>query len=114
MAKRPIPIAYDIAAAQPKSSRRRIGTILILAIVILVPLVMDGAALCYGQWCSITGRSTRVSTPIIDTISSAFHDTKDALEDLLAPSFTRVFREPGVAIPIALVLIVCGATLLRR
>jgi hypothetical protein len=113
MAKSPIPIAYEIPPARPKSSRSHIGVMLILAIII-VPIVVEGAALCYGQWCSITGRSTRVSTPIIDTVSSVFRDTKDTFEDLLSPSFTRVFREPGVAIPIALVLIVCGMMLLRR
>jgi hypothetical protein len=113
MAKSPIPIAYEIPPARPKSSRSHIGTILILAIII-VPIVVEGAALCYGQWRSITGRSTRVSTPIIDTVSSVFHDTRDAFEDLLSPSVTRVFREPGMAIPVALVLIVCGMMLLRR
>jgi hypothetical protein len=113
MAKNFIPIAYDIHAARPKSSRWRIGAIFVLA-VIIVPVVVESAALCYGQWCSITGRSTRVSTPIIDTVSSVFHDTRDAFEDLLSPSVTRVFREPGMAIPVALVLIVCGMMLLRR
>jgi hypothetical protein len=113
MAKSPISIAYDIPPARPRSSRWRIGTIFILAIVI-VPLVVEGAALCYGQWCSITGSSTRVSTPVMDMVLNAFLETKYVLEDLLSPSFKRVFREPRVAIPVALVLIVCGMMLLRR
>ena len=113
MAKSPIPIAYEIRPARPKSSRSHIGAILILAIII-VPIVVEGAALCYGQWRSITGRSTRVSTPIIDTVSSVFHDTSYAFENLLSPSVARVFREPGMAIPVALVLIVCGMLLLKR
>jgi len=50
----------------------------------------------------------------MDAVSSAFDETKYALEDLVSPSVTRVFREPSVAIPVALVLIVCGMTLLRR
>jgi hypothetical protein len=113
MAKTPISIAYEIPPARPKSRRWRIGTIFLLA-AIIVPLVVEGAALSYGQWCSITGSSTRVSTPVMDTVANAFHETKSALEDLFSPSFTRVFREPAVALPVALVLIVCGMMLLRR
>jgi hypothetical protein len=113
MAKNPIPIAFDDITSRPKSSPWRIGTICVLAIII-VPIVVEGAALSYGQWCSITGRSNRVSTPIMDTVSNAFHETRSVVDDVFSPSFARVFREPGVAIPVALVLIVIGMTLMRR
>jgi hypothetical protein len=85
-----------------------------LLAIIIVPIVVESAALSYGQWCSITGRSTRVSTPIMDTVSNAFHETRSVVEDVFSPSFARVFREPGVAIPVALVLLGIGMTLLRR
>ena len=97
----------------PKSSRWRIGAIFVLAVVI-VPLVVEGAMLTYGQWCSIMGRTTRVSTPVMDMVSNAFYETKDVVEEHFSPSFARVFSEPGMAIPVALVLIVCGMVLLRR
>jgi hypothetical protein len=113
MAKSSVSIAYDIPDARRKSKPWRIGAIIVLA-VITVPLVVDGGALCYGQWCSITGSSVRVNTPVIDAFSNAFHDTTGVLEDLFAPSFSRVFTEPAVAIPVALVLIGCGMMLLRR
>jgi hypothetical protein len=113
MAKSSISIAYDIPDARRRPKPWRIGAILVLA-VITVPLVVEGGALCYGQWCSITGSSVRVSTPVMDAFSNAFHETKGALEDLLAPSVSRAFTEPAVAIPVALVLIVCGMMLLRR
>jgi hypothetical protein len=113
MAKNPIPTAYDIPDAHPKVRRRRNGTIFILAMII-VPLVVEGAALSYGQWCSITGRSIHVNTPVMDAVSSAFHETKCVFEDSFAPSFSRVFTEASVAIPFALVLMVCGMALLRR
>lgn len=113
MAKYSIPIAYDIPAGRPKSSRWRIGTICTL-VVIIVPFAVESAALCYGQWRSITGSSTHVSTPVMDTFSNAFLETKYVFEDHFMASFARVFREPAVAIPVALVLIVCGMMLLRR
>ena len=50
----------------------------------------------------------------MDTVSNAFHETRSVVDDVFSPSFTRVFREPAVAIPVALVLIVCGMMLLRR
>jgi hypothetical protein len=113
MAKNPIPIAYDEIMSRPKSSPWRIGLICLLAIII-VPIVVEGGALSYGQWCSITGRSNRVSTPILDTVSNAFHETRSVVEDVFSPSFARLFREPGVAIPVALVLIGIGMMLLKR
>jgi hypothetical protein len=113
MAKNPIQIAFDDITSRPKSSPRRIGMMCLLAIII-VPIVVESAALSYGQWCSITGRSTRVSTPIMDTVSNAFHETSSVVEDVFSPSFARVFREPGVAIPVALVLIGIGMMLMKR
>jgi hypothetical protein len=113
MAKGPISIAYDIPSSRRRSSRWRIGAIFILA-VIIVPIVVEGAALTYGQWCSITGRSTRISTPVLDTLSNAFHETKYVLDDHFSPTFARVFSVPAAAIPVALVLIVCGMFFLRR
>jgi hypothetical protein len=113
MAKNPIAIAHDVQPGQPKSSRWRTCTIFVLA-VIVVPLVVEGGALCYGQWCSITGRSTPVSTPVMDTVSNVFHETKTVLADSFSPSVARVLNEPGIAIPVSLVLIGCGMMLLKR
>jgi hypothetical protein len=113
MAKNPIAIAHDVQSGRPKSSRWRNCTIFVLA-VIIVPLVVEGGALWYGQWCSITGRSTRVSTPMMDTISNVFDETKTVLADSFSPSVARVFSEPGIAIPVSLVFIGCGMMLLKR
>jgi hypothetical protein len=113
MAKSPISIAYDIPPARPNSSRWRIGTIFALALII-VPVVVETSALCYGQWRSIMGSSTHVSTPVMDAVSNAFVETKYVFDDHFSVTLTRVFKEPGVAIPVALVLIGCGILLLRR
>jgi hypothetical protein len=113
MAKTSIAIAHDVQPGQPKSSRWRTCTFFVFA-VIIVPLVVEGGALCYGQWCSITGRSTRVSTPVLDTFSNVFDETKTVLSDSFSPSVARVFNEPGIAIPVSLVLIGCGMMLLKR
>ena len=81
---------------------------------LLLPLVVEGTLCCYAQWCDALGKSTEVSTPILDTIAGGFQFCHEWCGDRIAPSFNSVLRDPKIAIPFSSLLIVMAIALLRR
>ena len=78
-----------------------------------MPLAVEGTLCCYAQWCEALGKSTEVSTPILDTIVGAFQFCHEWCVDRIAPSFNSVLRDPKIAIPVSSLLIVMAIALLR-
>jgi hypothetical protein len=113
MFKHSIPIAYEVKPPHSRSTLTWIISIL-AASVFLVPVAAEGAALCYAQWCEIMGKTTKVQTPIIDWIGSGLEKARDLLGEHVGPTFQSTVRDPSVALPVALVLIVVAMTMLRR
>ncbi len=60
------------------------------------------------------GKSTEVSTPILDTIATGFQVCHEWFGDRIGPSFHRMVRDPKLAMPVSAILIVMAIALLRR
>jgi hypothetical protein len=87
---------------------------LIAALVFLLPLAVEAASICFGQWCEVMGQSSEVRTPIIDSIGEGLRDTRDSLAETIGPPVHRLTHDPGVALPVASAFILLAMTLLRR
>jgi hypothetical protein len=112
MFKAQVSLAHDIRPTRPKRTLR--WTLFIMAGVLCCPLVLEAAVCCYGQWCEVIGKSVEVSTPITDTFVKGLGNVHEWLGEEIAPSFHRLFREPKLALPVSVMLIVIGIAMLRR
>jgi hypothetical protein len=113
MFKQSIPIAHEIKPTPTKSIRTWIIFIVGLG-AILAPLVVEGTAICYAQWCEIMGKEIEARTPIIDSIAAALQSAHDLVADSLGPTFQSTIHNPNVALPVASVLLVVAMAMLRR
>jgi hypothetical protein len=113
MFKQSIPIAYEVKPTRSRSTMIWIMSIL-AAGVFLVPVAAEATVVCYAQWCEIMGTTTNVQTPIIDWIGSGLQKAHDLVGEHVGPTFQHTVRDPTVALPVALVLIVVAMAMLRR
>jgi hypothetical protein len=68
----------------------------------------------YAQWCEALDGPTDVRTPVIDWIGASVSHVHDAYREAIAPDLERAVRDPRVALPAAIVLIVVGMLMLKR
>jgi hypothetical protein len=113
MPKFPMPIAHDVRSARPKRKPPLIAAIVVVG-GLLAPLAAEGAALFYAQWCEALDGPTEVRTPIIDWLGDSLSVAHDQYWEPIAPSFEHAVRDPLIALPAALVLIVVAMLMLKR
>ncbi len=98
-----------------RSSAVRLRYAFLLAvIVVLVPLAVEAASICYSQWCEVLGRASDVRTPVIDSIGQGLLDARESLAESFGPTWHSAIRDPSIALPVCSVLIVAAMTMLRR
>ena len=79
MAKTPITIAPEpIPAERP---RRRVLPILslIVTVPLMLPIVIDATALCYGHWRRALGTPVAVDTPTFDAIADRMAEVREGI-----------------------------------
>jgi hypothetical protein len=112
MPKNSITLAPDI---RPDRRRRRLLPILSLFVTVplLVPVIMDAVALCYGQWREILGTPTDVRTPTLDAIGERIEEVREDLWYHVSCRFNRVPWNPRVVLPVAVVVMLMAMVMLR-
>jgi hypothetical protein len=109
----PIPLAYETTGERPKSRFPRTIGVVVLAVV-LAPLLVEGAVLCYGQWCEVMGNSNRVRTPLLDSVQENVQSANSSIWETVTHQFQRVPWNPKVVLPIAAVIMALAMAMLRR
>ena len=112
MAKNPITLAPDL---RPHRPRRKVLPILsiFVAAPLLVPIIMDAVALCYGQWCDVLGTPIAVRTPTLDAIGERLASVHEDLWYHISSRFQRVPWNPRVVLPIAVLVMILAMVMLR-
>ena len=112
MAKNPITLAPDL---RPDRPRRKLLPILSIFVVapLLVPIVMEAVALCYGQWCEMLGSPIAVRTPTLDAIGERVDAVREDFWYHVSSRFQRVPWNPRVVLPIAVTVMVLAMVMLR-
>ena len=113
MFKPSIMLAERIGPTPSPAMRSRI-VFMIAVLVLLVPLAVEAASICFAQWCELAGRTSDVRTPIIDAIWEGLRDTRDSLAESLGPTVHAATHDPGVALPVASACVLLALALLRR
>jgi hypothetical protein len=112
MSKNAITLAPDI---RPDRPRRRLLPILLLFVTVslLVPVITDAVALCYGQWRGILGTPIDVRTPTLDAIGERIEEVREDFWYHVSSRFNRVPWNPRVVLSIAVVVMVAAMVMLR-
>jgi hypothetical protein len=113
MSKLPMPVARSI---RPRRRKRKLPLFLSILVVggVLAPLAVEGSALLYARWCEVLDGPTEVRTPVIDWIGDRLSQAHDACWQPIAPSLEHSARDPHVALPVAMALIVVAMVMLKR
>jgi hypothetical protein len=105
-------IIHDLKPVRFKPKFRMISIIVVS--ILLVPLLVEGAMICYVQWCEVMGSSTEIHTPIIDSMYKCFEDARDGYRESIGPELHRALGDASIALPVALVFIVLAMAMLKR
>ncbi len=113
MAKVLDPIEYQ----SPRE--RRVGSvskIVVLAVLgfVLVPILIEGVAVCAAQWAEILGIRFVVKTPLLSWSGTKLEDCRQLMGEWMSDSFRDSSWEPGFAFPILAALIIIAMLMLRR
>jgi len=114
MSKSQIPLVIEIEPARSQAGRLSLVALIFLAGLLLVPLALEGALCCYGQWCEVLDRPIEVHTPMMDTIVTVLTCGNEWYDDRVGPSVHRALREPKIALPTATIMIVLAIVVLKR
>src|SRR5579883_285800 len=107
MPKNPITLAPDLRPNRRRSKVLPIASIFVVA-PLLIPLLLETAALCYGQWCMVFGTSAPPRTPMLDSIHERIESARDELWSAASARFQRVPWNPKVVLTIAAVITTLG------
>jgi hypothetical protein len=112
VSKQLITLAPDI---RPDRPRRRILPILSLFVAapLLAPIIIDAAALCYGQWREMLGTPVPVCTPTLDAIGERVEEIREDVWYHLSSRFQRVPWNPRVVLPVAVLVMLLAMVMLR-
>jgi len=83
-------------------------------VLLLSPLLYEGALICYGNWQSMIGTHFSVRTPVLDSIADISRETRSETTRRLQPMMHTGHWNPAMAVPLALVTAGLGALLLRK
>jgi hypothetical protein len=103
-------------AVVPNQARTmRLRTVILIAMgIFLLPIALELALICYGQWCEVLEVEAEVHTPIIDSIGRGLADERDSLAEEFAPAWHAAMRDPYFALPLATICIVVSMAMLKR
>jgi hypothetical protein len=113
MRKLPYQLGHDIQSEQ-RRSRWPLVLLILLLLVGLGPLVLEGAAICVGNWKEFIGASTDVRTPTLDRVQETLQDMSSAFWLEVTPFFRQLPWEPKVVLPAATIIMAMAMILLRR
>jgi hypothetical protein len=105
-------IIHDIKPVRSKRNFRMIPIIVVS--ILVVPLLVEGAMICYAQWCEVMGTSTEIHTPITDSMFKCFEDARVSFGESIGPGLHRSLGDASIALPVALVFIVLAMAMLKR
>jgi hypothetical protein len=111
MHKFPIPIAHDPPA--PKQTRLRRAAAMIVLGLGVAPLLGEGAAMCYTQWCQVVGKNASAQTPVFDSLNNGINAAHQSFWDALTPLFRRLPWNPRIVFAVAIIAMVLGMMMLR-
>jgi len=96
--------------------RPRWAKIVLIALLVagLVPLGLDGMSICLGHWKEYLGMRSEITTPTLDRVAECLHDLDTALWAKVAPWFYSLPWEPGVVLPVAIIVMALAMLMLRR
>jgi hypothetical protein len=112
MAKNPITFAPDIQADPP---RRNIWPILafVVTIALLIPILRDAVAVCYGQWREMLGTPTAVKTPTFDAIGEQVGEVREDVWYHITNRLNRVPWNPRIVLPVAALVMLLAILMIR-
>jgi hypothetical protein len=114
MPKVPIAISHELPPEHRKSKVLAVAGILCLCLL-LTPVIMEGATVCFAQWREILGgRAASAGTPLLDSIQDSVRASCDDIWGCVAPVFQRVPWSPKAVLPIAAVIMFCAMMMLKR
>jgi len=88
--------------------------VLVILGVVLVPLLIEGAAVCVAQWAEVAGTRFVSKTPLLDWSELKIEDCRQLIGEWMSYRLQDASWEPGFALPILAVLIVVATLMLRR
>jgi len=112
MFKPSIMLADQIEPTRSPPMRSRV-VFLIGVPIILIPLAVEAASICFAQWCEVMGRTSEVQTPIIDSIGDGLRNTRDLLAETIGPTLYAATHDPAVALPVASAFVLLALALFR-
>jgi hypothetical protein len=113
MHKFPIPIAHDPPPSQAGWRLLRSSAIFILGIA-LAPMLAEGCAICYAQWCQVLGNNAEARTPVLDSLHDGLESAKGSFCDAISPYFQRLPWSPKLVLSVGVILMILGMLMLKR
>jgi hypothetical protein len=112
MYKFPIPIAHDI---RPVPSRWRLlrSSAIVLLGISLAPLISEGSAICYAQWCQVLGRNAEAKTPLLDSLHEGLESGHRSFWAAISPYFQRLPWSPKLVLFVGVILMILGMLMLK-
>ena len=112
MHKFPIPIAHDTPAARSRSRLLHSSGIVVLGLS-LAPLIYEGCAICYAQWCQVLGRNAVATTPVIDVLQGELESGHRSIWGVITPHFQRLPWNPKLVLLVGVIFMIIGMMMLK-
>lgn len=103
----------DAVEPIPARTMRLRTVILVVVGIFLIPLAMEGALVCYGQWCVVLGTPAEVQTPVMHLIGQGVDGARESLSQEYGPAWREATREPYYVLPLATICIVAAMVMLK-
>ncbi len=101
-------------AVRRRSWRTSEIAVLVLLGFLLLPLLIEGVAVCVAQWAEVVGARFVYKTPLLTWSGSKLEDCRQSIAECMSYHIQDMSWEPGFVLPIMGVLIVIAMLLLRR
>ena len=88
--------------------------ILLVMVVLISPLVYEVGNVAYGRWQSVTLRSHRIETPIMDAIARYGSEFRGEFGGMGTSVFRKIEWKPTTIVPLAFGFAAIAAWFLRR
>jgi hypothetical protein len=106
--------ADDVSSDTRKRRLRWRGILAVLVGVMLAPILYETTALSVARWRSLTGPSTSVSTPVLNSMQSSYNDLSRAGNRAVRSKFHDLPWKPRVVLACGAVWCVIGWLYFRK
>jgi hypothetical protein len=113
MPKMPIPTTPSVPN-DPRPRRLPRGLWNCILAAVLAPILWEGTAVCYSQWCEVMGYPREVHTPILETAHQILESTQASLRESIELQFQEAYVDPKIVLLFAGVLVVLAMMMLKR